>query len=227
MADSYAVILGKPAARQGWNLRRGGTLRRAVSQSLAQWRVCRCRGEIVANPISRFHLLNCSRRPESALTSPPIQMERTHVRCYEVQGEFRSPTMAAQRGHESPRRPPLPARRHPFPSGGEGRVGGRFMERGGFEVRHQIVSSLDCFAVHPPPLLVILPGRGGENQVHAFWCGLRVRPRTVASCSGAARKHHAVAGRRIRPAVSSCAWQSSGDNRATGRSHGRVVTTGW
>jgi hypothetical protein len=38
---------------------------------------------------SRFEPLNCSSGRESALTSSENQMERTHVRCYRVQGESR------------------------------------------------------------------------------------------------------------------------------------------
>ena len=40
--------------------------------------------------LSRFEPLNCSSRRESAQTSSRNQMERTHVRCYEVHGEGES-----------------------------------------------------------------------------------------------------------------------------------------
>jgi hypothetical protein len=44
-------------------------------------------GRDFSNPCSRFDPLNRSSRRESALASRRIQMERTHVRCYQVHGE--------------------------------------------------------------------------------------------------------------------------------------------
>ena len=44
-------------------------------------------GENSPNRSLRLGPLNCSSRRESALTSPLLQMERTHVRCYKVHGE--------------------------------------------------------------------------------------------------------------------------------------------
>ena len=45
------------------------------------------RGENSPKPDSRFETLNRSSRRQSALTSAPLEVERTDVRCYEVDGE--------------------------------------------------------------------------------------------------------------------------------------------